>query len=315
MWVGLSRASGSTVNDVDLREVLRKFWRHGLVPGSTAAYLLAVGCVAVASAVRFALGLMVDDVLPLARFYPAVLVASLLGGTSSGVVALILGGVVAWWAFMPPHTSVPTLSHTISLTLYLGSAGLIVWIAEGYRRAMRRVREEEANRRLLVEELQHRSRNTMAVVQSIVSQSLSGNREEAEKINGRIKALAATNDLLSGSADQFTDLKSILLAEFKPYAAGRIALGGGRINLGGDLAKPLALIVHELATNAAKYGSLSQPDGALSVNWKVLGGRAEIRWVEQCGPPVVPPTKQGFGTQFIKQILESPIGDQETPRL
>lgn len=306
MWAALSRAPGSRVNDVDLGDPMRKLWREEIEPGSLRAYLLAVVCIAVASAVRFALGLMVDDVLPLATLFPAVLAASVLGGVSSGVVAAVLGGVVGWWAFMPPQTIVvPTLSHTINLALYFGSAGLIVCIAEGYRRSMRRVREEEAKRRLLVEELQHRIKNMMAVVQAIVSQSLAANKVEAAKINGRINALAATTDLLTGSVDQCTDLKSILLAEFKPYAMGRIVLDGRRINLGGDLAKPLALVFHELATNAAKYGALSQPDGVLSVCWVILGGRAEVRWVEQGGPPVVPPTEQGFGTQFIYQVLKT----------
>ena len=280
------------------------------MPGSQAVYLLAVACVAVASLVRFALGLMVDGLPPLATYYPAVLVASLLGGASCGALALILGGIVAWWAFMPPYFTivVPTLSHVIGLALYFASAGVIICVAEGYRRVMRHVREEEAKRHLLMEELQHRSKNTMAVVQSIISQSLRDNRQEAEKINGRIGALAATNDLLLRSAGHVIDLKSLLLAEFKPYAAGRIVMAGKRLDLGSDTAKVLALAFHELATNAAKYGSLSDPNGGLRVSWKVLGDRAEIRWVEQGGPPVVPPTKQGFGTQFIEQVLKTMQG-------
>ena len=307
MWVGLSRAPSSRVNGVDLRDVVRELWRQGVVPDSLLPYLLAVACVFVASIVRFALGFVADDILPLATYYPAVLVASLLGGALSGVVALMLGGVIGWWAFMPPHYTIvmPTLSHAISLSLYAGSAALIVCIGAGYRRAMHRVREEEAKQCLLMEELQHRSKNTMAVVQSIVSQSLDANRQEAEKINGRIRALAATNDLLTGSAGQMIDLESLLLVEFNPYAEGRVVMNGGRLSLGGDLAKSLALVIHELATNAAKYGSLSRPDGVLRVAWKVLGGRAEIRWVERGGPPVVVPTKHGFGTQFIDQIIKT----------
>jgi two-component sensor histidine kinase len=293
---------------------LRKLWHEGFVPGSPAAYLAAVACVGVATLLRFALGLLSDDILPLATYFPAVLLAALLGGVSSGALALILGGSIGWWAFMPKHHIfvVPTLSDVISLTLYAGSAGIIICIAEGYRRAMRHVREEEAKRALLMSELQHRSMNTMAVVQSIVSQSLRANREEAEKINGRIQALAATNDLLTASADQLTDFNSILLAEFKPYATRRIVLDGARMNLSGDLAKPLALVVHELATNAAKYGSLSVPNGVLSVRWNVVGGRAEVSWEEQGGPPVVPPTKQGFGTQFITQVLKTLQGAATT---
>lgn len=300
------------VNEVDLRDPLRESWRKGLAPGSPAGYFLAVACVALAGLVRFGLGLLVDDVVPLATFYPAVLVATLLGGASSGVAALILSGLVGWWAFMPHTMVVPTLSHTVSLALYFGSAGLIVCIAEGYRRAMRHIHEEEAKRELLMGELQHRSKNTMAVVQAIVSQSLAANKAEANKINGRISALAATNDLLTGSGDQFTDLRSILLAEFKPYAVGRVVLDGSHMNIGGDLAKSLALIVHELATNAAKYGSLSEPSGILSICWKVLGGRAEIRWIEQGGPLVVPPSKQGFGTRFIDQIVKTLQGEVAT---
>jgi two-component sensor histidine kinase len=220
---------------------------------------------------------------------------------------LVLGGIVAWWAFMPPHFTIvlPSLSHVISLSLYAASAAVIICVVEGYRRAVFRLREKEAKLEFFLGELEHRSKNIMAVVQSIVSQSAVGNRDLAEKINGRIKALAATNDLLTGSADQITDLTSILSAEFKPYAVGRIVMDGERMNLSSDLAKPLALIFHELATNAAKYGSLSQPGGVLRVSWRMLGGWAEVRWIEQGGPPVIPPTKQGFGTQFISQILET----------
>lgn len=307
MWAGLSRAPGLSVNAVDLSDHLRKLWRQGLVPGSPAAYLFAVVCVAMATLARMVLGLIANDIIPLPTYYPAILVASLLGGAASGVLALVLGGIVGACAFMPPHYSivVPSLSHTISLALYFGSAGVIICVAEGYRRAMRRVREEEAKRDLLVGELQHRSKNTMAVVQSIVSQSLRGNTKEAEKINRRINALAATDDLLVGSADQITDLKSILLTEFKPYPAQRIVMSGPRMSLAADLAKALALVFHELATNAVKYGSLSQPDGGLVVSWAVLGERAEIWWVEQGGPLVVPPTTQGFGTHFVGRILEA----------
>lgn len=310
MWAEVSRAVGTTVNGVDLSDRLRKLAHHGLVPGSPAAYLLAVACVAVATLARVALGLIANDIIPLATYYPAVLVASLLGGAASGVFTLILGGIVAWWAFMPPHYA--SLSHTISFALYFGSAGVIICVAEGYRRAMRRVRDEETKRDLLVGELQHRSKNTMAVVQSIVSQSLLENTEEAKKINRRINALAETNDLLIGSVDQITDLKSVLLAEFKPYPVRRIVMHGTHMNLAADLAKALALVFHELATNAAKYGSLSDPNGWLRVSWKVLGDQAEIQWIERGGPPVVPPTKHGFGTQFIDRILKTMQGGVAT---
>jgi two-component sensor histidine kinase len=435
MWARFSRASGATVNDVDLSDRLRKFWHDGLVPGSPAAYLLAIGCVTVASLLNWALWLLDSATVPFVPYLPAVLVASMLGGTGAGGLAVAASAIVAWWffpshyygngvaaltqavnlalfvaaaaltlwavkdrrgypiqgphvdtravgtntsrlasfppslplvyvfavacvavstivrfafgwlggeillfasyfpavlivtmfggagpgifsivlsmvvvdlAFVPPDGFAwPTRSHTISLVYFLSMASLTVWVAESYRRVLRRLHEAEVKQKFLLREVEHRSKNIFAVVQSIVSQSLHANKEEARKINGRIHALAATNDLLTGSADQVTDLETILRAEFEPYAVGRIVMDGGRMNLRGDLAKPLALVFHELATNAAKYGSLSEPGGVLKVCWEVLGGRAEIRWIEQGGPAVVPPTKQGFGTQFIGQILKT----------
>jgi two-component sensor histidine kinase len=282
--------------------------RHGLLPHSPAAYAFAVGCVGVATLVRIALGSwIVEDATPFATYYPAVLFAALVGGASSGVLAIVLGALCAWWAFVPPYYSfgVPTLSDAVSLGLYLFASALIVWTANGYRRRSISLLAQEPKRLLLARELQHRMRNTLAVVQAIVAQSLRENPEQIQKINRRIAIVAASSNLLGPLESQPTDLKSILLAELEPYPSTRIVTQGEDLELEPEVARALALTFHELATNAAKYGSLSVLNGGLCVSWTIVPGRLDIEWLEQDGPPVVAPAKYGFGTHFTERLLGS----------
>jgi len=170
-------------------------------------------------------------------------VVALIAGARAGVFATILGGIVGWLAFMT--TSVyagPTPTQGIGLALYAVSNGLIVWMAESYRGAIRRVEAQEAKRQLLLRELQHRSANTLASVQAIVTQTLRDNKEDARKINGRIAALAATNDLLTKSEDQTADLREIVLAELKPYGSMQVQLYGERTSLRPVLARAIGLV-------------------------------------------------------------------------
>jgi two-component sensor histidine kinase len=286
---------------------LRGFFRQGLPPNSPAAYAFAVGCVGITILARLAFTVIVGGVALFAIYFPAVLLSSLVGGASAGAVALILGGLAAWAGLMSPSfaTFVPTLPQGVGLATYLLSGALVIWVADSYRRAVRRLHAEEARRRLLLSELQHRSANTLMVVQAIVSQTLRSNKTDAEKIVSRIRALAATNDLLTRSVAQTADLRDILAIELKPYGEARIAMQGEAVALVPELARALALVFHELATNAAKYGALSQPDGRLLVSWSVLPGCCQIKWFESGGPPVQASPERGFGTTLLEHILDS----------
>ena len=146
------------------------------------------------------------------------------------------------------------------------------------------------------------------VVQAVVSQTLRDNKEQAQKINDRIAALAATDELVTRSEDQTATLSDVLSTELKPYGVTRMALKGAVVNLPPELARSLGLICHELATNAAKYGALSRPEGRLSIVWVASGGGVQITWKESNGPPVLPPAHQGFGTHFIERLLDSRQG-------
>lgn len=288
---------------------------HKRLPqNSLQSYSFAVFCVLIATALRFGVGALVDGPLtPFGTYYPAVLVATLVGGVPSGLLALFLAGAGAWWLFMPVPFgfALADPSEGVSLGIFCLATVLIIAMAEGYRRAYHRLDEAQAGRQLLLRELQHRNRNTSAVVQAVITQSLQGEPEAACKINNRIRALLVADELISHSEWQTLSVAEILQAEMKPYGRERVRLEGGDLRVDGVQAKALALIFHELATNAAKYGALSNPRGVVAISWTFSDGTATIEWKEGDGPKVVEPTKRGFGTSFIERVIKSIGGSLE----
>jgi two-component system CheB/CheR fusion protein len=169
----------------------------------------------------------------------------------------------------------------------------------------------EARQRLLLSELTHRVKNTLAVVQAIAHQTgkTAGSAEEfVKRFDGRLQALSATHALLIQSDWRGADLASLAHAALEPYATGnpqRIKIAGEPIALSPDLATPFGLVFHELATNAAKYGALSRQKGTVEIGWRVDGGgnrrrSLEVSWREHGGPPAKPPKKAGFGSSLIE---------------
>jgi two-component sensor histidine kinase len=293
------------------RDELRHLWREGFPPRSPAAYLFAVVCVATASLLRYALNWVDDDHLPFATYYPAILVVTLLGGAGPGGFAATLS-VTMMWLGSVPNFGWPARNQAIYLIVHAAASALTVWLAEGYRRMVRRLRDEEEQRAFLMRELQHRGRNIAAVVRAIVSMTLRDSKEDAVKINKAIEAVLTADELLTRSSDHTADLKDILAAELKPYDATRIAANGESIMLIPSLSRAIALVLHELATNAAKYGALSNLEGRLSVSWVAGAGRIQIRWVEEGGPTVAPPVRHGFGSYLFERLLNGFHGSVET---
>jgi two-component sensor histidine kinase len=292
-----------------------KLWpARGLAVNSAASYLLAVACVAVAALARVALGTWITgDVTPFETYYPAVLVAALIGGAASGIIAIALAALCAWWSVAPPYDAaeIYTPSGVFGTLLFVFTSALIVWTTVGYRKGHLALLAEQEKRLLLMRELQHRLRNISAVIQAIVTQSLRGDGEQAQKINGRIATLIASSELL-GSDTPAIGLKGVLTTALAPYDVTRVDMQGDDVALAPETARALALTVHELATNAAKYGSLSVPRGKLSLSWRIEPGRLEMHWRERDGPSVQQPSRRGFGTEFIGRLLRSVGGNIET---
>lgn len=290
--------------------VVRPFlFRWRFESGSTEAYAFAVSCVAMASLLRWGLGLISDDILPFPTFYPAVLFAALIGGAHAGMLAATLGGLIGWWAFMAPHYTFLPLSvgQSISVATYLIASIAIVWGVDHYRRLLTRLEAEEELRKLAVEELAHRLKNKVATIQAIISSRLRDNPQARDEIRRLLASLSAADDLIMSSQGEGAHLKEILNAEVGPYDSSRISMQGPDVFLPPKLAMTMALVVHELATNAAKYGALATPAGRLNIAWSVAAGKMAIRWEESGGPAINLSGHHGFGTRLFPRAL-APFG-------
>ncbi|MXO74957.1 histidine kinase [Altererythrobacter aerius] len=169
--------------------------------------------------------------------------------------------------------------------------------------------EQNSIRDTLTRELNHRVKNTLANVLSIVSltRRRATNLDEfAEGLDGRIRALSATHDLLTQSEWGTTPIRAVVEAELAPYARaeGALELAGPSVDLAPNDALSLGLAIHELATNAAKYGALSTAGGKVRITWALdRDDLASVRWVESGGPPVPQDRSRGFGTDLIEKIV------------
>jgi two-component sensor histidine kinase len=166
-------------------------------------------------------------------------------------------------------------------------------------------RKSEARRALLLGELQHRTKNMLAVIQSIVGNTLrrTTDLESARgAIVGRLHALGRAQDFVTLESTCGVPLRKLIEAELAPFAA-RARLQGVPVVVSGTFAQTFALIVHELATNATKHGALSSENGRVLISWKIDEGppepRLDFSWVERGGPPAVAPQASGFGTHVI----------------
>ena len=177
-------------------------------------------------------------------------------------------------------------------------------------------REAEERQHLLVQELAHRVKNTLAVVQGIANRSLSGDRtlaEAREVLGRRLGALAHAHTLLTAREWHGAALRAVLEAELRPYAK-RTVLAGPDLELTPKATLTLALVAHELATNAAKHGALSAAGGRVEAAWSLGGpaGREELRlvWREAGGPSVVAPARRGFGQVLVEQGWRHDLGGE-----
>jgi two-component sensor histidine kinase len=174
-------------------------------------------------------------------------------------------------------------------------------------------KRHEQRQALLIRELHHRVRNTLAVVQALAgatSRSAANIREFNRLFSDRIAALAKTQALLTEDYWQTVPLREMLLNELRLFGEGRsqrFELEGPDVDLAADLAVPLSMALHELTANAAQHGALSVRRGRVLVEWDIVtveGKRnLHLRWVEQNGPTVVEPTHSGFGIVLLQQML------------
>ena len=179
-------------------------------------------------------------------------------------------------------------------------------------------RRAEERQQLLINELNHRVRNTLATIQAILRQTLrdAGSLEAfRERFEARLLAISKTHDSLTGASWAGAGLRRILRDELAPYlgsGAPRVELRGEDVTLPSNAALAAGLVFHELTTNAVKYGALSNAAGRVEVSWTVRpepeGRRLHLSWIETGGPKVAAPLRRGFGSRLIEQSLAQEMG-------
>ncbi len=181
-------------------------------------------------------------------------------------------------------------------------------------------KQAEERQRLLLNELNHRVKNTLAIVQAIAVQTLrmaDSPGAFTDAFLPRLLALSQTHNLLNETSWQGAGLRDIVCAELAPHAdcdAGRVRVTGEDVRLRPEAAVTLGMAFHELATNAAKYGALSQPSGCVAITWNVSAQGHEpllrLEWQETNGPPVRPPRRRGFGSRLIERDLQRQLATE-----
>ncbi|MEJ0028575.1 MAG: HWE histidine kinase domain-containing protein [Rhizomicrobium sp.] len=170
----------------------------------------------------------------------------------------------------------------------------------------------EQRQELLAREVDHRARNALAVVQSIVRLTKADDIAGYSKaVEGRVRALAHVHDLLSQARWEGADIRRLIAEEMAPYTsadASRVTLDGPSMLVDSSRAQTISLALHELATNAAKYGALSEPEGKVAIAWSVENGALGIAWRESDGPAVLPPVRSGFGSKIINASVAAQRG-------
>ena len=264
---------------------------------------------------RWALAMIRPDIF-FTPYIPAVILATAIGGLRAGTATALAGGALGVVVNFGPES--PDPARLALLIIYLIVCGLTIWGIEHYRAIAahqrdisNRLIQEEEYRKLVVDELQHRLKNKLSTVHAVLHQVLQDQPKIWASIDQRIRALSATDDLIARAAGRGCDIEDLLLSELGPYGHVRFTLDGGPVFLPDKLAVSLALIFHELATNAGKYGAFSSPRGLLQVSWSVTNDRLNITWDETEGPSVDGVGAAGFGTKLFNSALKAFDGTTE----
>ena len=298
-----------------LIDELRHIWQGISQPSPLFGIGLAVACVALSTVARWCLSLIRPDVF-FTPYFPAVFFATAFGGYRIGIPTAIVGGLLG--VTVNFGDAAADSARLALLMIFWAACGLTIWGVEHYRSIAsqqrgiaKRLIQEEEYRKLVVDELQHRLKNKTSTVHAVLHQVLADQPQVWARIDQRIRALSKTDDLIARVDGTGCDIKDLLISELGPYGHVRFTLNGNPLFLPAKLAVSLALMFHELATNAGKYGAFSSARGLLQVSWTVTDDRLNIVWDETEGPPVEAIGEPGFGTKLLKSALRPFDGKTE----
>jgi two-component sensor histidine kinase len=290
-----------------LIDEFRRGWYGTSLPSPLFSIAFAAWGLVLSSMARWCLSLIRPDVY-FTPYLPAVLFATAFGGSRIGIATALAAGTLGLTLNFGDEPV--NFARIALLVIFLIVSGFTIWgvghyrsVAAQQREIARRLIEEETYRKLVVEEFQHRLKNKLSTIHAVLHQVLQNEPQIWASIDQRIRALSATDELIAKVDGSGCDIKDLLLSELGPYGHVRFTLNGNPLFLPAKLAVCLALIFHELATNAGKYGAFSSLRGLLQVSWSVTDDRLNIAWDETEGPPVGAIGKAGFGTKLLNSAL------------
>jgi two-component sensor histidine kinase len=298
-----------------LVEEFRRGWQGISQPPRLHVIGFVVGCLALSTAARWGLSLIRPDVF-FTPYIPAVLFATAFGGFRAGIATALAGAALGMIVSFSGNSV--DFARLALAVIYLLVCGMVIWGVEHYRvmagqqrQIAKRLIDEEEYRRLVVDELQHRLKNKTSTIHAVLHQVLHDQPQIWDSIDHRIRALSATDDMIARIDRSGCDIKDLLRSELGPYGHVRFNLNGDPLFLPAKLAVSLALIFHELATNAGKYGAFSSPRGLLQVSWSMSDNRLNVTWDETEGPSIEHVGPAGFGTKLLQSALRAFDGKAE----
>lgn len=292
----------------------------------TASYVLAVGVFVLAFVLRLWLEPVLPPGFPFLTFFPAVVIAGFLFGVRQGAVVAVLGGLTSWYFFVSPQDEAFAKGTLIAMALYIivvtTDLFLLSLMMSAYRAELLARHDLETmaeEREVLTNELEHRLKNVFATMNAVITLSqrhASTSGELAQKLKERLNSMARSSLLLRGTNHNGpATLNAVVEQALSPFGTkdcNRFTLSGPTIVATGQTSVVLSLILHELGTNAAKYGALSNGKGHVDIAWKETvppdspdDPRLEIVWRETNGPSPAnfDLERKGFGSTLISRVI------------
>ena len=276
--------------------------------GTISEYGWAFLIFAIAVLARVALDRIIPGHLPFVTFFPAVVLAAYWCGLWPSILVLVLSGLVGTAWVEPAPGSTALIVRAVSWLLFFSLSGLNIYLVQRLKVANDQSSQHEAQLELINRELKHRIKNLFTIASSICQQTIKSGRSPQEMIrsvSGRIHAVASAQELLSVTSSSGADLTELIEALVRTVTPepSRLQVSGTSVRLPPEATTPFALILHELGTNAIKYGAWSGDTGTVVVSFTVEGARLFFEWREIDGPAIAPEMREGLGSALIKSGL------------
>jgi two-component sensor histidine kinase len=268
---------------------------------------IAFVTVLVAVAIRASVSPFINGGLNFTFLFPGILVAGLFGGIWSGISAAFLGGLLMAYVWIPPSFTIAlTADGIFRLTLFWTLAAMMIFLTAFVHVVLDRLAASEAGAKTVASEMKHRVQNNLALVQAIVRQTFQNSDTLSEAqilLTDRLAALGRAHDLMQNFEEKNIKLQNLVRKALEPFDVQRfVVAGSSSIIIPQDCALSLMLLIHELATNAAKYGAMSIPAGRVDISWieEPMIHKVSFEWKERLGPPVDQPSRAGFGSKLLQ---------------